>query len=75
MAAATSSAVPTNGVTRSSISPNWPALRLTAQPPTKTCCALRSDRRTDWRDLASASAVMQHVLMTCSSASDSGPSV
>ena len=34
-----------------------------------------SERRTAWRDLASASLVMQHVLITCNSASFSAVSV
>ena len=72
---ATSSAGPTNGLTRSSISRNCAAFRLTAQPDTSTSPAVFSERRTDWRDFASASLVMQHVLITCSSASSSGASV
>ena len=36
--------------------------------------AVLSERRTDWRDFASASLVMQHVLITCRSASSSGAS-
>ena len=71
---ATASAVPTSGTTRGSISPNRRGLRLTAQPATITRSACLSERRVDWRDLDSASEVMQHVLITCRSASASGTS-
>ena len=68
IASATSSAVPDErrdgGIDRRELR----ACRLTAQPPTNTWRALCSERRTDWRDFASASPVMQQVLMTCSSA-------
>ncbi len=73
--AATSSAVPTNVLTRESRAANWAWSRLTAQPATSTSRAVLRDRRTDWRDLASASLVMQHVLMTWRSASASATSV
>ena len=63
------------GLTAGSISANWRGRRFTAQPPTYTSRApLFSERRTDWRDFASASPVMQQVLITCSSASSSGTS-
>ena len=78
MAPATSSAVPTNGLTRrpgAPIARNCAGCRLTAHPATRTSPAVASERRTDWRDLASASLVMQHVLITCRSASCSGTSV
>ncbi len=75
MSPATASAVPTNASTRSSISANCSAFRLTAQPDTSTLSAVLSERRTDWRDFASASLVMQHVLITCRSASSSAASV
>src|SRR5579875_2175169 len=72
---ATSSAVPTKARTRASIAANRSGARFTAQPATWTRWAWRSDRRTDWRDLDSASAVIQQVLITCSSASSSATSV
>ena len=75
MSPATASAGPTNALMRSSISANCAALRFTAQPDTSTSPAVLSERRTDCRDLASASLVMQHVLITCRSASSSGASV
>ena len=64
IADATSSAVPVNTFTAGSISANCMGRRLTAQPPTNTLRAVRNERRTDCRDFASASPVMQHVLMT-----------
>ena len=75
IAPATSSAVPTNALTRSSISANCAPFKLTAHPATSTRSALLSERRTAWRDFASASLVMQQVLITCSSASSSAASV
>ncbi len=74
IARATSSAVPVKGRTAGSISANCAARRFTAQPPTYTSRAFCSERRTAWRDFASASPVMQHVLITCTSASASGTS-
>ena len=71
---ATASAVPTSATTRGSISPNRRGSRLTAQPATITRSACLSERRVDWRDFDSASEVMQHVLITCRSASASGTS-
>ena len=71
---ATSSAVPVKVLTPGSISSNWDGRRLTAQPATYTSRAVCSERRTDWRDFASASRVMQQVLITCSSASFSATS-
>ena len=58
------------------ISSNCAAFRLAAQPVTTTRRPARpfAERRTDWRDFASASRVMQHVLTTCRSASSSGAS-
>jgi len=64
IAPATSSAVPTNALTRSSISRNCDEFRLTAHPATSTRSAVFRERRTAWRDFASASLVMQHVLIT-----------
>ena len=75
IAPATSSAVPTNALTRSSIASNCAPFKFTAQPATRTRSAVFSERRTAWRDFASASLVMQHVLITCSSASSSAASV
>src|SRR6266480_7691385 len=68
---ATSSAAPVNTFTAGPISAKLEGRRLTAQPPTNTWWAVFNEWRTDLRDFASASPVMQHVLMTCSSASAS----
>ncbi len=66
--------MPVKVLTPGSISANWVWLRFTAQPATYTSLALCSERLTDWRDFASASRVMQQVLITCSSASFSATS-
>ena len=67
---ATSSAVPTSAVTGAPISSNCRGVQVRrAARSTITRRPSRAERRADWRDLASASRVMQHVLITCSSAS------
>ena len=64
IADATSSAAPVNTFTAGAISANPMGRRLTAQPPTYTSRAVFNERRTDWRDFASASLVIQQVLIT-----------
>ena len=62
-----------NGVTPESMLAELPGVQVDGAAGDVHLARPRlSDRRTDWRDLASASLVMQHVLITCSSASASG---